>query len=618
MHDSLKTASDISRAGILADMPRRQLIEATIGDASLSQMRFVTFKVNHFRSIASLFRWYQVLIYFGIHILGDIMLGRDARKRRAVWLRRAFERNGGSFVKLGIHLSMRIDFVPWAFCNELSCMTDRMKPFPVAQAVATIERSTGKPLSATFQDFDPEPIISTSVACTYQAILQSGEKVVVKVRRPGIGEQFMSDLEAFDWLLSLAEFLTIFRPGLTQVMRTEFRDLLLEELDFVQEARRQDSFRRAAANSRKRFFSAPRIHLDLTTEEVVVNEFASGIWLWELLTAVEHGDQNALARAQSMNIDPDLVAKRLLWVNYWSWSENLFFHGDPNPDEIIVGQNSTLYFINFTSTGTLTKSKRQALRQNLNYAWERDPQNMARAGLVLLEPLPPLDMIELIQELESYNWQQVYALEAAPHSISWQERTSAVQWAGMMRLARKYNISVDIHVLRFIRATLLLESMAARLHHEIDYVEQFQKFENYRAEQARRRVTDSVLNQLDGKGTEQTIIRMDRIAHTIQGLLFRTSHMLSLPSVNFNAMMSKWSFAIYTLLRFITRTLLFTLAFAGVLILQLYLAKQSINVMDVVQNVLINPAYQIVLILLIFIHGRIVLFRLDDKEVPLQ
>ena len=40
--------------------------------------------------------------------------------------------------------------------------------------------------------------------------------------------------------------------------------------------------------------------------------------------------------------------------------------------------------------------------------------------------------------------------------------------------------------------------------------------------------------------------------------------------------------------------------------------------MDVVQNVLINPAYQIVLILLIFIHGRIVLFRLDDKEVPQQ
>jgi len=62
-------------------------------------------------------------------------------------------------------------------------------------------------------------------------------------------------------------------------MRGEFRNLLLEELDFVQEARRQDAFRRLAAQSRKKFFSAPRIHLDLSGEEVVVNEFASGMWL---------------------------------------------------------------------------------------------------------------------------------------------------------------------------------------------------------------------------------------------------------------------------------------------------------------------------------------------------
>jgi hypothetical protein len=160
--------------------------------------------------------------------------------------------------------------------------------------------------------------------------------------------------------------------------------------------------------------------------------------------------------------------------------------------------------------------------------------------------------------------------------------------------------------------------MAARLHREIDYVDQFQKFDSYRAEQARRRVTDSLLDQLDGKNTEQTIIRVDRIAQTIQGLLFRTSHMLSLPSVNFNALMSKWSFAIYTLLRFITRTLLFTLGFAGVWSLQLYYAGQPINVFEIMQNVLINPIYQLVVIILIFIHGRIVLFRLDDKEVVQQ
>ncbi len=616
MSDSSNPVSDGQRTGILADLPRRRFLEVSAGDASLSQMRFVSFKVNHLRSLASLFRWLQLLFYFSFNSIVDFLLGRDTTKRRALRLRRAFERNGGAFVKLGIHLSLRLDFMPWIYSNELSCMTDRREPFPVAQAVAAIERSTGKPLAATFKSFDPNPIYSISVACVYQAILHNGEKAIVKVRRPGIGEQFMSDIEAFDWLLSFAEFLTIFRPGFTQEMRVEFRKLLLEELDFVEEARRQDAFRRAAAQSRMGFFSAPRINLGLTTEEVMINEFASGLWLWELLAAVEKGNEGVLARAKEMNIDPELVAKRLLWVDNWSWGENLFFHADPNPDNVIVGQNSTLYFINFTSTGTLSRAKRQAMRKNLNYAWERDPLNMARATLVLLEPLPPIDLIELTQELETYNWQLIYSLEAAPHSVSWQERTSAIQWAGMMQLVRKYGIVIDIQVLRLIRSTLLFESMAARLHREIDYVNQYQKFERYRAEQARRRVTDSILDQMDGKGNEQTIIRLDRIAHAMEGLFFRTSHMLSLPSVNFNSLMSKWSFAVYSLLRFIGQTLVLTLFFAILTGLQFYFeAQQAITVIDVFQRVVSNPVYQVLLLVMIFVSGRTVLFRMDDKEI---
>lgn len=616
MPDISNSVSDGQRTGVLAGLPRRRFLDVSAGDASLSQMRFISFKVNHLRSFTRLLSWLQLLLYFLSKIAIDILLRKDAPKRRALHLRRAFERNGGSFVKLGLHLSMRLDFMPWVYSSELSCMTDRWEPFPVAQAIATIERSLGKSLSSLFLRFDPDPIASTSVACLYQAILQNEEKVIVKVRRPGIGDQFMSDIEAFDWLLSIAEFLTIFRPGFTQEMRAEFRDLLLEELDFVQEARRQDAFRRAAGQSRKNFFSAPRIHLDLTTEEVAINEFASGIWLWELLVAVEHGNADVLARAQEMNIDPELVAKRLLWVNYWNWGENLFFHADPNPDNVIVGQDSTLHFINFTSTGTLSRTKRQALRQNLDFAWERDPQNMARATLVLLEPLPPIDVIELIQELETYNWQLIYSLEASPHNVSWQERTSSVQWAGMMNLVRKYGITVDIQVLRFIRSTLLFESMAERLHAEIDFVKQYQIFKNYRAEQARRRVTDSMLDQMDGKGNEQTIIRLDRIAHAVEGLFFRASHMLSLPSVNFNTLMSKWSFAMYTLLRFVGQTAALTLVFAFLINVKFYFDEQQfMNVYDVFFQVVTNPVYQIILFITIFVHGRTVLFRLDDKEV---
>jgi len=616
MHRSAIPTIEIQRPGVIGELPRREYLEVSAGDTALSQLRFVTFEFSRWRALARLFTWFRLILYFLLNTLGDLLVGRDSPKRRALRLRRAFERNGGSFVKLGIHLSMRVDFMPWAYGNELSSMSDRMEPFPIQEAIATIERSTGKPLAATFARLDPAPIISTSVACTYQAVLHSNEKVIVKVRRPGIGEQFMADIQAFDWLLSIAEFLTFFRRGFTRGMREEFRELLLEELDFVQEARRQDAFRRAAANSRKNFFSAPRIHLELSGEEVVVNEFASGMWLWELLAAVEQGNETVLAQARELNIDPKKVARRLLWVNYWAWDENLFFHSEPQPNNIILGRDSTLYFINFSSTGTLSRSKRQAMRQNLYYASQRDPQNMARSTLIFMEPLPPVDLIELTQELETYNFQLLFALEAAPESVWWQERTSVVQWMGIIRIARKYGIVMDIQVLRLLRATLLYESMAVRLHPRIDFVRQYRKFDLYRAEQARRRVTDAVLGQLDGTRDEQLIIRLDRIVHTAQSIFFRTRHMLSLPAVNFSALMSKWSFAAYILVRFFAQALLVTVLAASLVAFNLYLSGEpAMQVQSIVHAVMTSPVYRTIILILILINGRTVLFRMDDKEV---
>jgi predicted unusual protein kinase regulating ubiquinone biosynthesis (AarF/ABC1/UbiB family) len=601
--------------GTLDAIPRRELIKVSVADGDLPQMRFVAFELNRKLAFLRLFNWLQLLFYFFTRVFGDTLLSKNTPRRRAGHLRRAFELQGGSFIKLGNHLGMRIDLLPWYYSNELSCMVDRVEPFPISEAIAVVERSLKKPLQSVFARFDPQPILSSSTSCTYQAMLHNGEKVAVKVRRPGIGEQFTADIEALDWLLGIAEFLTIFRPGLTKGMRQEFRTLLMEELDFVQEARRQDAFRRAAEKSRKTFFTAPHVYLEYSGEEVMVNAFASGIWLWELLAAIESGDEKILLRAREMNIDPSQVARRLLWVNYWSREENLFFHADPNSNNIIVGQDGRLSFINFTSTGTLSRTRQQAMRQVLYYAWQRDPQNMARSSLILMEPLPPIDLIKLTQELESYNWQMLYALEASPGSIPWQERTSAMQWIGIIEMARKYGILIDIEVLRLLRATLLCESMAMRLDPEINFIESYRKFREYKAEQARRRVTDKILNQLDGKENEQLIIRADRILQTLESLFNRTIHMFTLPSVNFNVLMSKWSFAVYMGVNFFIQVLGVSALALALTTLTLFVSKQPLSIDGILFPTLTNPLYQAVVIMLFFINGRTVLFRMDDKEV---
>jgi hypothetical protein len=111
------------------------------------------------------------------------------------------------------------------------------------------------------------------------------------------------------------------------------------------------------------------------------------------------------------------------------------------------------------------------------------------------------------------------------------------------------------------------------------------------------------------------IIRMDRMAHMVEGLFFRTLHMFSLPSVNFSALMSKWSFAVYMAVQFFGQVIALTLVTIFVGILNHYFSTQSMDVYGILQGVLMSPLYQIAILFLLMINGRAILFRMDDKEV---
>jgi hypothetical protein len=108
---------------------------------------------------------------------------------------------------------------------------------------------------------------------------------------------------------------------------------------------------------------------------------------------------------------------------------------------------------------------------------------------------------------------------------------------------------------------------------------------------------------------------MDRIATILEGFFVRTRHMLSLPSVNFSALTSKWSYSFYTLLRFLGTALAMTVL-AGLLVsLNLIPSgRPAMSVYELSRFLIENPLYQAMLLLLLLVNGRTVLFRMDDRE----
>src|SRR5262245_56781697 len=161
----------------------------------------VAFKANFFRSVGRLFLWTAGALWFLLGVLWDKLRRRNTEDTQARRLRMIIQRMGTTFIKFGQQLSMRLDILPYAYTRELAELLDSVPPFPTEQAIKIIERAAGAPLHQSYSKFDPQPIGSASVACVYQAVLMTGERVAVKVRRPGIGPKLAADLRALTWLL---------------------------------------------------------------------------------------------------------------------------------------------------------------------------------------------------------------------------------------------------------------------------------------------------------------------------------------------------------------------------------------------------------------------------------
>jgi len=598
----------------MASLPRREFI--TIGPAEVTppMMQSVVFSPELSKVLRSLFKW----LVLGTSLLAgnfsDWLWRRSSEAEKAVRVRRAFEKVGGSFGKIGHLLAMRIDVLPWAYCVELSQIVDRMPPFPIEQAIQIINDTTGQGLAETFEQFDPEPILSTSIACTYQALLKNGKKVAVKVRRPGIGKTFTADLKALEWILNTLEFLSILRPGFTQNLQRELRETIQDELNFVLEARHQSLFRDEAKKSGKKFFSAPRVYFDLCSQAVIVQEFVTGMWLWELLAAVEQNDPDALERAKQLNIDPLLVAKRLLWVNFWGLDEHLLFRADLHPDNLIIRKNSKLTFIDFSAIGSLTQEKRKAVQHTMLNAWKRDPLEMARETIVLLEPLPPIDTIKFTKDLETAYWQFLYALESK--HVQWWERTSARLWLGFVRVAREHNVTMNIHVLRMIRSCLLHDAISARLSEKIDHVKEYQRFAKYRAKAARNRMEARVRQQFDQGIDNRIFLQIEEITDTSAKLFRQLQRFLATPMLKFNAVLGKSVYSISVFFRMLGQIVILTSIGLGCLYgIEWFTNHHQLQFSIALTQVFSNRMYQLGIVFLLMINFRTMLFRLSDKEV---
>src|SRR5205814_26868 len=100
---------------------------------------------------------------------------------------RVFSDLGPTYVKLGQLLATREDLFPGDVTRALSRLHASVPPLKPRVVLRAIRQALGIEAHQAFAWFDPEPLAAASIGQVHRARLNSGEEVVVKIQRPGVG-----------------------------------------------------------------------------------------------------------------------------------------------------------------------------------------------------------------------------------------------------------------------------------------------------------------------------------------------------------------------------------------------------------------------------------------------
>ena len=619
LSDGLAESVDLSGAGkepgVVSPMPRRQVI-GTGSDAiefAPPMAEEVAFRAGWFGTVGRLLlQLFGMLRYFGGTFF-DAMLGRNRVERRAIRLRKVLESLGPTSIKLGQQLSVRADILPYAYCAELWKIRDSAPAFESKLALQAIERHSGQSVTDTFALFDPEPVWSSSIACVYQAMLADGQKVAVKIRRPGIGAKLAAELRAFEWLLQIAEMLSVVRVGTSRNLISGLRTLVLEELDFKREARYTALFRDRAAKRKKRWISSPTVFRDLSNDEVLVTEYISGVFLSEILAATEQGDGETLELIRGAGIDEKTIARRLAELFNWELIDSLLFHADPHPDNIVCRPGNEIVLLDFGACGQFSSKTRRLWDQLHSYMAKEDVQGMVECSIAMIEPPPPIDLDRYRREVESLYWESLYATKDA--TSQWWEKARGVLWLKFADLGRKHHVPINLDTLRLFRATFLYDAVMFRLHRKLKIDAEYQRYQRKSARRAKRRVMRSIRKRIQNGPSDADYLGAEELVRQSSQFLARVQRGLDNPQHSFTHMVGKAAYGAAVTLRVTTAAIIVHMLAITVVFIDRKLSGEPFNVWDALVWIVSRESYQVAVLVVGLVVIRKALTRVEAVDV---
>ncbi len=428
------------------------------------------------RNIRSLKRYRQVLgtlIKYGFgHIVEQLNIdyyielgkrivslgtaSRDMeRLTQAARVRLVLEELGPTFIKLGQLLSTRPDIVSADILEELQRLQDHIPAVPTDQIIAQIHRELGYPVEELFETFEETPLATASIAQVHRGTLKNGEKIVCKVRRPGIEAIIETDT---DIMMGMAYLVEKHLPGGEMYdpvgLVKEFRRTIYRELDFSREGRTTERF--AANFSDEETIHIPKVFWEQTGQTVLTLEYVAGIKISQHSELEKAGlDLKIIARNGADNFLKQVFIHGL-------------FHADPHPGNIHVLPNNIICIFDFGMVGRLDEDLKLHLTELLLCVLNRDVDRLVMQLLYSGELHDEANLKNLKRDLTEFIDDY--------YDILLQDLKVGKLLIDFIEILTEHQIKFPSNLMLLSRALFVMEGLGKQLDPDFNMVEQIKPF----------------------------------------------------------------------------------------------------------------------------------------------
>lgn len=291
-------------------------------------------------------------------------------KMDATLLKQTFEQLGTTYIKIGQFIASTPSLFPRDYVEAFQGCLDQTTPIPYSYIEGVLRaelEADGQTLEDLFISIEEQPLASASIAQVHAAVLNTGDKVVLKVQKPNVDTIIHTDLGLLHGMTKVLETIapSMQFASIAPII-DEIRLRMMAETDFIQEARNIEDFQRFLTATDNQRVVAPAVYHELSTKKVLVMERLHGVSMID-----------EVAMRQYCNNPADVMSDVL---NTW-FASLMFgnsFHADLHAGNLMLLTDGRIGFIDFGIVGELKPEAWQACVGMMDSFAREDYNGMAR------------------------------------------------------------------------------------------------------------------------------------------------------------------------------------------------------------------------------------------------